>query len=236
MLKVVIKTVKTTGKKSRAIKEGIKIMKKDIKTNENKGFSLVELIVVIAIMAVMTSVLAPALLKYVEESRAQKDNSAMNEVTHAIKLALANEDVYDECLAYTFKENYSTYASTTDETAADVDTANKMRGLTVTFKPVDYVVTLSDAKINQIKATSATYEGITGVENKQAVLSALTAGGNTGVLNGELKATIGNTVNLTSKTYRNSDYTVFIKMGNLSEAIEVSGQWNGTNLEAPVGE
>ena len=73
-------------------------------------FSLVELIVVIAIMAVMTSVLAPALLKYVEESRAQKDNSAMNEVTHAIKLALANEDVYDECLAYTFKDNYSAYA------------------------------------------------------------------------------------------------------------------------------
>ena len=34
----------------------------------------------------------------------------MNEVTHAIKLALANEDVYDECLAYTFKDNYSAYA------------------------------------------------------------------------------------------------------------------------------
>ena len=27
----------------------------------------------------------------------------MNEVTHAIKLALANEDVYDECLAYTLR-------------------------------------------------------------------------------------------------------------------------------------
>ena len=33
----------------------------DVRKNENKGFSLVELIVVIAIMAVMTSVLAPAL-------------------------------------------------------------------------------------------------------------------------------------------------------------------------------
>ena len=32
-------------------------MKNEIMTNENKGFSLVELIVVIAIMAVMTSVL-----------------------------------------------------------------------------------------------------------------------------------------------------------------------------------
>ena len=36
----------------------------DVRKNENKGFSLVELIVVIAIMAVMTSVLAPALLQY----------------------------------------------------------------------------------------------------------------------------------------------------------------------------
>lgn len=235
MLKVVIKTVKTTGKKSRAIKEGIKIMKKDIKTNENKGFSLVELIVVIAIMAVMTSVLAPALLKYVEESRAQKDNSAMNEVRNAIQLALANQDVYDECLAYTFKDNYSAYADAEDEVAADVDTANKMRGMTITFKPTNYVVTLANAKINQIKAESATYEGITGIKNKQAALSALTAGGNTGVLNGELKATIGNTVNLTSKTYRNSDYTVFVHMGG-DEAIKVIGQWNGTNLEDPVGE
>ena len=42
-------------------------MKKEMKKkNNNKGFSLVELIVVIAIMAVLMVVLAPAMLRYVE--------------------------------------------------------------------------------------------------------------------------------------------------------------------------
>ena len=59
----------------------------------NKGFSLVELIVVVAIMAVLVGVLAPAYLRYVEDSREQKDISAVGEVVQAIKIAAANEDV-----------------------------------------------------------------------------------------------------------------------------------------------
>ena len=59
----------------------------------NKGFSLVELIVVVAIMAVLVGVLAPAYLKYVEKSRVQKDISAVGEVVNAIKVAAADEDV-----------------------------------------------------------------------------------------------------------------------------------------------
>ena len=66
-------------------------MKKD-----NKGFSLVELIVVIAIMAVLMVVLTPALLRYVEKGRLQSDNTAIAEIANAAKIACASEAINTE--------------------------------------------------------------------------------------------------------------------------------------------
>ncbi len=66
-----------------------------MKKMNNKGFSLVELIVVIAIMAVLIGVLAPQFLRYVEKSRLQKDNQAISEIATATKTAMGNEKVYD---------------------------------------------------------------------------------------------------------------------------------------------
>lgn len=63
------------------------------KKMNNKGFSLVELIIVIAIMAVLMVVLAPQLLKYVEKTRLQKDNSAISEIANAIEIACADEAI-----------------------------------------------------------------------------------------------------------------------------------------------
>lgn len=66
------------------------------KKMNNKGFSLVELIIVIAIMAVLMVVLAPQLLKYVEKTRLQKDNSAISEIANAIKVACADEKIIND--------------------------------------------------------------------------------------------------------------------------------------------
>lgn len=66
-------------------------MKKD-----NKGFSLVELIIVVAIMAVLMMVVAPQFLRYVERTRLQTDNSAIGEIANAAKIAAANEKVAQE--------------------------------------------------------------------------------------------------------------------------------------------
>ena len=67
-----------------------------MKNRNNKGFSLVELIVVVAIMAVLVGVLAPAYLKYVEQSREKKDLNNIEEVRHAVEICLADEKVFEE--------------------------------------------------------------------------------------------------------------------------------------------
>lgn len=69
-------------------------MKKTQKKLGNKGFSLVELIVVIAIMAVLVGVLAPTLIKNIEKSRESKDAQNVEQIKSACEVALQNETVY----------------------------------------------------------------------------------------------------------------------------------------------
>ena len=56
----------------------------------NKGFSLVELIVVIAIMIVLVAVLAPVFTKYVEQSRRATDVQNANTIASAILVDVAD--------------------------------------------------------------------------------------------------------------------------------------------------
>ena len=224
------------------------------------GFSLVELIVVIAIMAVMAAVLAPALLGYVERSRAQKDNSGMDEVVNSIQLSLADQDVYDEMLKYS-AEQYSCYIDSDspdeankidikagkyymysdeerqlDETVYRLD--GVMRGVTITFAP------------DAASSNKATFDLIKGHINKYLPSGKKTYGGLTGAaaspkladipeseLYNSLRATIGDKIAISSQTYRNSEYTIFISMGTTGgqeaaaqDAIKVWGQFSGTNL------
>ena len=64
-----------------------------MKKTNNKGFSLVELIVVVAIMAVLMVVIGPQLLRNVEKARIQRDNTAISEIANAAKIAMADETI-----------------------------------------------------------------------------------------------------------------------------------------------
>lgn len=62
-------------------------MKKEM---NNKGFSLVELIIVIAIMAVLVGILAPQYLKYVNNSKVSTDVTNAQEMATAFNTAIAD--------------------------------------------------------------------------------------------------------------------------------------------------
>ena len=54
----------------------------------NKGFSLVELIIVIAIMAILIGVMAPQLMRYVERTRVSADTQVADSVRTAVTTAM----------------------------------------------------------------------------------------------------------------------------------------------------
>ncbi len=62
-------------------------MKKEM---NNKGFSLVELIIVIAIMAVLVGLLAPQYLKYVNNSKVSADVTNAQALATAFNIAIAD--------------------------------------------------------------------------------------------------------------------------------------------------
>ena len=61
---------------------------------DNKGFSLVELIVVVLIMGILTIGLTPQVLKWVNNARIASDMDYMHSLESAVSYALMNADVY----------------------------------------------------------------------------------------------------------------------------------------------
>lgn len=85
-----------------------------MKKLNNKGFSLVELIIVIAIMAILAAALAPQLMKYIEKSRVSTDKQTCDSIKSCINTALAEEDVYTEVNSNTNQNVVVTFSDSAD--------------------------------------------------------------------------------------------------------------------------
>lgn len=102
-------------------------MNKKQKSLTNKGFSLVELIIVIAIMAVLVGVLAPQFLKYVERSRKSTDCQNVASIVTALQTYAVDPMVAEgDKLAASGKITLET----TSKPVGDVCTGNADKALT----------------------------------------------------------------------------------------------------------
>lgn len=209
------------------------------------GFTLIEISIVISVLVVVLAVLAPALLKYTEQTRMQRDESAMNELVEAFQRALIESEVLDESLCYEIGNNFITYtdssgiygAQTVDEEFWAPDGAG--RATTITFNPTDngtYI--FADAFVNEMTYGNGSMVTPTRMMDErgsadpiQCRFSEMQANGKN-LLYTKVQATMGNSIKLNSATYRQSSYTVFIRYVIVGGAVqaEVHGMFNGTNL------
>ncbi|SCW52547.1 N-terminal methylation site-containing protein [Ruminococcaceae bacterium YRB3002] len=128
-------------------------MKRTTKTK--KGFTLVELIVVLVILAILAAMLIPALTGYIDEARKKKDYQAASEVLTAAQAVVAQYYGDDttptatEAKAWVTKERIQ---KLTGEVSGDFDISN------ITF--ADEADATLDLTITGIKVTinKAVYE------------------------------------------------------------------------------
>ena len=125
-------------------------MNKKQKSLTNKGFSLVELIIVIAIMAVLVGVLAPQYIKYVEKSRVSADAQQVEEFTGAMTVLASDVDVtLDSTKTYTVtsdttgKITISNDLKTIFDSLGSVDTAKNYSYKSTSYKAQAITISLA---------------------------------------------------------------------------------------------
>ena len=73
----------------------------DMNDTSDRGLTLIELIITIAIMAVLVGVLTPMFMKYIEKSEKAKDVYTADQIARAVNVAFVeNSDAYDKFLTY----------------------------------------------------------------------------------------------------------------------------------------
>lgn len=73
-----------------------------MKTPNDKGFSLVELIIVVAIMAILIGVMAPQLLKYVEKTKISSDIQLADTIRKSVMASIVDAEVQADVASHPY--------------------------------------------------------------------------------------------------------------------------------------
>lgn len=118
---------------------------KNQKKRNNKGFSLVELIVVIAIMAILMAVLAPVFSRYIDTARQSNDASMVSSVVTACQTAAVDPAYKIKAGTYTLTFSPSGLAITDGDTASITDLTN--------------AIIATCGAVTDLKTTSSNWDG-----------------------------------------------------------------------------
>lgn len=127
-----------------------------LRENEEKGFSLVELIIVMAIMAILVGVVASQVIPYMEKSRQSKDQQQLSSLCTDIVSAISQADTDPGDIATATElsavgngagswgkvlEGLRSADGTTDKSLADIesDVAGKLKSKLAGTSPKIYV-------------------------------------------------------------------------------------------------
>ncbi len=133
-----------------------------MKKTNNKGFSLVELIIVIAIMAVLIGVLAPQFIKYVEKSRLSSDGTTTTEFETAMQTIASDPDItLDSSKDYSVSNSGAAISISSDlkaifDTTGVIDTTKSFKYQSTAFKGATVKVELkynTTSKVWEVKTT-----------------------------------------------------------------------------------
>ena len=130
------------------IKKGDLIMKKLIKKDQ-KGFTLVEVIVVLVILAIMAAVLIPSLIGYIDKSRQNTVVSETRSIVTAVQ-TLASEKYAKQNDSSTTVYTLGTVVGTTVILYNDIETLYEIEDLDTKLSGV----TITGGKVTALKYSS----------------------------------------------------------------------------------